>query len=82
MGPSISFPPTSDCEKVQNMRIYTKKVLSTVLILAALVASVFIFTGVGQADDHRKLKGWIERSERDRSVLNRQPNVVFSGQND
>ena len=51
------------------MRIYTRKILSTVLTLAALVASVFIFTGVGQADDHHKLKGWIERSERNRSSI-------------
>ncbi len=38
-------------------------------ILIALFAAVFFFTGVGQADDHRKLKGWIERSERDRSFI-------------
>jgi len=37
--------------------------------MIALVTSVFFFTGVGQPDDHRKLKGWIERSERDRSSI-------------
>ena len=51
------------------MRIYTIKILSVGLTLAALVASVFFFTSVGQADDHRKSKGWIERSERDRSSI-------------
>ena len=51
------------------MRIYTIKVLSVGLTLAVLVASVFFFTSVGQADDHRKSKGWIERLERDRSSV-------------
>ena len=51
------------------MRIYTIKILSVGLTLAVLVASIFFFTSVGQADDHRKLKGWIERSERDRSSI-------------
>jgi hypothetical protein len=47
------------------MRIYTIKILSVALSLIVLVVSVFFFTSVGQADDHRKLKGWIERSEHD-----------------
>ena len=51
------------------MRIYTIKVLSVGLTLAVLVASVFFFMSVGQADDHRKSKGWIERLERDRSSV-------------
>jgi hypothetical protein len=45
------------------------KIIPFGLIMIALVASVFFFTGVGQPDDHRKLKGWIERSERDRSSI-------------
>ena len=45
------------------------KILPFGLILIALFAAMFIFTGVSQADDHRKVKGWIERSERDRSSI-------------
>ena len=51
------------------MRINMIKTLSVGLTSIALLASVFFFAGVGQADDHRKLKGWIERSERDRSSI-------------
>jgi hypothetical protein len=51
------------------MRINMIKVLSVGLTLIALVACVFFFTGFAQADDHRKAKDWIERSERDRSSI-------------
>ncbi len=51
------------------MRINMIKILSVGLASIALLASVFFFAGVGQADDHRKSKGWIERSERDRSSI-------------
>ena len=45
------------------------KIVPVGLIVIAWVATVFIFTGVAQADDHGKFKGWIERSERERSSI-------------
>lgn len=51
------------------MRINEIKIISIGSTLIALVAIVFYFTNVAQADDHGKFKGWMERAERDRSSI-------------
>ena len=51
------------------MRFNKIKIVSVCLTSAALVASVFFVTGIGQADDHDEFKSWIERSKRDRSSI-------------
>ncbi|BBO86715.1 hypothetical protein DSCO28_72810 (plasmid) [Desulfosarcina ovata subsp. sediminis] len=45
------------------------KIVPFSLIVVALIATMFIFTGVARADGHGKLKSWIDRSERDRSSI-------------